>query len=82
MTNYRSILKQEAAIAREEGKVRFIPSKNAICKIHNSEHYTASSRCCECTKLSKVPAKQAAYWQTIKHEISAKRKLKAASPSQ
>ena len=24
MTNYRSILKQEAAIAREEGKVRFI----------------------------------------------------------
>lgn len=67
-------LVREAKLALKYGMKRFTPSEGAICPIHKGEHYTASRRCCECTRLAKSPEKQAAYWQTVKDPINQKKR--------
>lgn len=71
----KSLLREEGRIARETtGAKRFLPSVNHRCKEHNGEHYTASGRCCECTRQAKDPAKQAAYWAKQKEEINRRKR--------
>jgi len=69
----RSSLKPEGrAVRAATGAVRWVPS--APCPVHGGEHYTASGRCVECTKLAKEPAKQARYWAANADIINAKRR--------
>ena len=70
-------LRAEARMAAEQGLKRFVPSINHRCPAHGSAtnpHYSSSGRCCECDRLQKKPAQQAAYWATVKEEWSKKRK--------
>lgn len=57
--------------ARAIGARHFV----APCPTHGqARHYTSSGRCMQCAAGAKDPARQAAYWRTVKHLWSDRRK--------
>ncbi len=66
-----SSIRAKAAAAIAAGQVRFV----ATCRKHGeSEHYTATRRCCQCTAAAKSPAKQARYWAKNAETVNAARR--------
>jgi hypothetical protein len=77
-------LSSEARAAKALGLTRFTPSPTFICKLHKGEHSTTNRRCCECHRLAKDPAKQAAYWAAkgSKYNLAKKAKYYAVKENQ
>lgn len=68
----RGLKPEGRAVRAATGAVRWTPA--APCPLHGGEHYTASGRCVECTRLAKEPATQAAYWAEHSAAINAARR--------
>lgn len=68
----RGLKPEGRAVRAATGAVRWTPA--TPCPLHRGEHYTASGRCVECTRLAKEPAKQAQYWAEHSADINRKRR--------
>ena len=75
MPKHQSPLRHQGCKEHERGNKRFKPSEEYQCKIHKeSEHYSLSGRCCECTRLAKSKEYQKEYWDEHKEDINARRR--------
>lgn len=75
MPRHESPPRAQGRKEHEKGNKRFKPAQEFQCKIHSqSEHYSITGRCCECTRLAKSNVEQKEYWDKNKESINARRR--------